>query len=73
MENPRAATYVVSGGSGFMVENSNGIPRFWSEGLSKAYQGVPVTGKTDGDAKGEEKWNPPRRSPERLPDIILLV
>jgi len=73
LENPKAATYVISGGNEFMIENSNNVPRFWTERLSRAYEGISVDeGKPSGSRKTTDDNWPPIQKSKPLDDIIII-
>jgi len=73
LETPQAATYVISGGNEFMVASSNNVPRFWTERLSRAYEGVSVDeGRpSEGKKTTDDNWPPVQKS-KPLDDIIII-
>lgn len=48
----RQSTYIVSEDFEGMVEQSNGVPSFWSPELSKAWAGVPLKGGPEASGSG---------------------
>lgn len=50
----KRCTYVISGDFEGMIEDSNTPPSFWSEELSEAFKGVPLSSGTEKEEKGGE-------------------
>jgi len=61
-DHQKRCTYVVSGDFEGMIKNSNTPPSFWSEDLSKAFEGVSISSNTQKEEKaGGLKMNEKQR------------
>lgn len=69
----KRCTYVTTSTLSFMIENSNNLPKFWSDKLSKAYEGISFTGSGGNGRRGKKSENwPPVRKSIPLDDILIL-